>query len=121
MVTWTPADDAELDVLVHALVRGYWDQHRDRCEACRTEPCPELEAWNAHKTACRACQGDAPLTFGAPCDRRRVFLDHGSACKRCNPCPHLQTAIAAVVDWRDARALLSRAQALRAEVGAQVS
>jgi len=69
---WTAADDAELDVLVHALTSDYFE-HRRRCRACRLEP-------------------------GAP-----------------YPCPHLQAAVREVVDWRDARGLLSRAEALRAQ------
>ena len=32
------------------------------------------------------------------------------------PCPRLQAAIAEVVDWLEARVLLSRAEALRREV-----
>jgi len=47
--TWTRADAAELDVLLHELVGAYFD-HRDRCEHCiawRTRlagstPCPYL-------------------------------------------------------------------------------
>jgi hypothetical protein len=65
---YTAADQAELDVLVWALVYGYFE-HRERCGRCVG---PE-------------------------------------------PCPHVQAAIREVVDWRDARALLSRAEALRAE------
>lgn len=30
---WTPADEAELDVLVSAFVDGFYD-HRDRCRVC---------------------------------------------------------------------------------------
>jgi hypothetical protein len=60
---WTPADQAELDVLLYALAAD-WFKHRPTCNA--------------------------------------------------DPCPHIQQAIAEVIDWRDARALLSRAQALRA-------
>ena len=112
-MTWTAADGAELDVMVHRLVFDYWE-HRERCGACRPEPCPQLESWKQHKADCRACQGDAPLTFGPSCEAHRAFVAHGATCKRCNPCPHLQEAIRVVVDWRDARALLSRAEALRA-------
>jgi hypothetical protein len=65
---WTDADDAELDVLVHALVHGVFD-HREKCAICLA---------------------------GEP-----------------YPCPHVQAAIAVVVEWRDKRALLSRAEALR--------
>lgn len=71
---WTGADDAELDVLGHALAYGY-AEHRRRCRVCarRGEP--------------------------------------GSL-----PCPQLQAAIAEVVEWREARALRSRAEALRRAV-----
>ena len=115
----TIADQAELDVLTHTLVDAY-DEHRRRCDACSPEPCPELEAWRDHKAGCLACEGDAPLTHGAPCrdwNLRRRW--HGRTCRRCRPCPHLQAAIAEVVDWREARLLLSTAEALRAaEAGA---
>jgi hypothetical protein len=111
---WTPADAAELDVLVHALVVDFFE-HRERCAACAPGPCPEYDAWRAHRAACRACQGDAPLTFGSPCpDWRERRLAHGRTCPRCNPCAHLQAAIREVCDWRAARLLLSRAEALRA-------
>jgi hypothetical protein len=111
---WTAADAAELDVLLHKLTVDYWT-HREHCLACKPEPCPELEAWRAHKAACRACEGDAPLDFAPPCtDWRQRRLEHGASCPRCNPCPHLQAAIREVVDWREARGLLSRAEALRA-------
>lgn len=62
--SWTPADQAELDVLVHEIVIRF-ETHR------------------------------------ATCDEQ--------------PCPHLQAAIAEVVEWKQARELLSRAEALRAE------
>jgi hypothetical protein len=62
---WTAADQAELDVLLHALAAD-WFKHRPTCDA--------------------------------------------------DPCPHLQAAIAEVIEWRDARVLLSQAQALRAEL-----
>jgi hypothetical protein len=114
---WTEADRAELDVLLHALTTDY-DVHRRACRACRPEPCAELEAWKAHKAACRACEGDAPLTFGPPCERREQWLEHNRrGCIRCLPCPHLQAAIREVLDWKHARQLLSRAEALRADRG----
>lgn len=71
---WTFADQAELDVLLWALVTGYFE-HRERCARC-----------------------DGPL-----------------------PCPHVQAAIREVVDWRDARALLTRAEVLRATRNRQVA
>ena len=37
-MTWTDADQAELDVLLWALVDG-WDKHR---RTCRLDPCPHL-------------------------------------------------------------------------------
>lgn len=45
-------------------------------------------------------------------------FDHRERCAIClagepYPCPQVQKAIAVVVDWRDNRALLSRAEALR--------
>jgi hypothetical protein len=112
---WTEADHAELDVLTYALCRGYFEDHRERCAYCALGDCPEFVAWREHLAECPACRGDAPLTFGLPCDRKREFVDHGDDCKRCNPCPYLRRAIGAVVDWREARALLSRAEYLRAE------
>jgi hypothetical protein len=112
---WTPADQAELDVSVWNLACEFFT-HRERgCEACNPDPCPELAAWVAHKASCPAGHGDAPLTFALPCeDWRKGRVEHGRTCKRCNPCPHLQLAIAAVCVWRDARHLLSRAESLRA-------
>jgi hypothetical protein len=111
---WTAADQAELDVLLYALVDSYFE-HRERCRACQPGPCPRYEAWLEHEAGCRACQGHAPLTFGPPCPERRRFLDEHRDCVRCLPCPHLQTAIREVCEWREARILLSRAEALRAE------
>jgi hypothetical protein len=110
---WTEADAAELDVLVHRLVFDFWE-HRKKCRACRPEPCPDLKAWKAHKAECRACQGDAPLTFGPPCERRRQFLEHDTSRCSCLPCPHLQKAVAEVLEWREGRTLVSRAELLRA-------
>ena len=111
---WTAADEAELDVLVHALVAGYWE-HRERCAACRPGACTRYAAWLEHETGCKACQGKAPLTYGPPCAERRRFLAEHRDCVRCSPCPHLQRAIAEAVAWREARILLSRAEYLRAE------
>ena len=70
----TPADLAEQDVLLWALVDGY-ATHWEKCRACQPNPEP-----------------------GVP-----------------YPCPHLRQAIDVVLDWRYARALLSKAQALRIE------
>ena len=109
------ADEAELAVLVYALVAGYAEHRASGCRACDPEPCPGLGAWQAHKAGCRVCQGDAPLTFGWSCRvRDRLLADH-RGCARCLPCPHPQRAIAEVLDWREARLLRSRAEALRAE------
>jgi hypothetical protein len=110
---WTAADAAELDVLVWALTTDY-HEHRQRCEAC--QPCPEPERWQAHKAACRVCQGKAPLTYGTDCIARDGFQEHFRSCPRCLPCQHLQKAVAEVVEWREARILLSRAEALRANL-----
>jgi hypothetical protein len=111
---WTDADAAELDVLVFELSRSY-DEHRKRCAACQPGDCPEVVAWRAHLEECLACRGDAPLTYGPPCARRRSFVAHGDACVRCNPCPSVRLAIELVVEWREARELRSRAEYLRAE------
>lgn len=111
MIGWTPADGAELDVLVHTLTFDY-EEHRAKCRACR--PCAWPDRWRAHKRSCRVCQGDAPLTFGTDCYARVRFLEHTAGCPSCSgPCPHLRAAVAVVVDWRNARALLSKAEALR--------
>ena len=72
----TPADLAEQDVLLWALVDGY-ATHRERCRACQTNPEPGV-----------------PYPY---------------------PCPHLREAIDVVLDWHHARALLSKAEALRHE------
>jgi hypothetical protein len=115
LAPWTAADQAELDVLLWHLADAY-QEHRERgCRACDPSPCAELAAWYAHRDECRACEGDAPLTFGPPCaDWRERRLAHGRTCPKCSPCPHLQAVIAVVCDWRDARILLSHAEALRA-------
>ncbi len=45
------------------------------------------------------------------------YFEHRERCARCagpEPCPHVRAAIAEVVDWREARILRSRAEALRA-------
>jgi hypothetical protein len=51
------------------------------------------------------------------------YFEHRERCRACRPdarpsipCPHLRVAISEVLDWRAARVLLSRAQALRAEL-----
>jgi hypothetical protein len=78
---WTEADAAELDVLVFELARGY-DRHRKSCLACRLGDCPEYAAWRKHLDGCPACRGDAPLTYGPPCSRKRAFVAHGGDCPR---------------------------------------
>ena len=113
-VSWTDADQSELDVLLHGLSRGY-DEHRKLCRACQPDDCPDLVAWRTHLEECPACRGDAPLTYGAPCERKRRFIDHGRDCARCNPCPPLRLAVDVVTQWREARELLSRAEWLRTE------
>jgi hypothetical protein len=112
---WTEADQAELDVLVFELCRVYFDDHRMRCAYCAPGDCPQFVSWQEHLDECPACRGDAPLSFGLPCHRKREFIEHGDDCKRCNPCPYLRRGIEAVVAWREARVLLSRAEWLRAE------
>ena len=69
MTYWTEADQAELEVLLWALV----DSHAE------------------HRTLCPTCV------------------------RAIEPCPAVQRAIAEVLDWRQARILLSRAEALRAD------
>ena len=64
---WTAADEAELDTIIHALVKAAW-AHRD-CTRCRA-----LNTW-------------------------------------CDP---MREAAEEALDWRRARALLSRAEFLRA-------
>jgi hypothetical protein len=112
VIVFTAADQAELDVLSHALGFDYFE-HRERCDACRPDPCPRHTAWLDHKAGCRICEGLAPLTFGWSCSWRERFPVEHRDCVRCLPCPHLQRAIAEIVEWREARLLLSRAQALR--------
>ena len=109
---WTAADGAELDVLVYELARGQ-EHHRENCRACQPGDCPEYTAWREHRAGCRGCQHEAPLTHGGPCERHADFIAHGDGCPRCNPCPHMLRAIALVVEWREARELLSRAEWLR--------
>ena len=114
---WTAADASELDVLTHELA-GSYAEHRKRCEACDPEPCPVLTAYRAHREGCWNCANGVTYetaTYGPPCRIRLDFLAHGDACKRCNPCPYLKSAIAVVIDWRESRALLSRAESLRLE------
>jgi hypothetical protein len=111
---WTDADQAELDVLVHTLTVEF-DAHRQKCRACQPGPCERYEAWLAHERDCRICEGLAPLTFGWSCPERTRFLDEHRDCVRCLPCPHLQSAIREVLEWREARLLRSRAEALRAK------
>ena len=121
-MTWTAADAAELDVLTHELVRSYW-QHRELCEACNPEPCKVLAAYQAHEAGCLNCKNGVTFEtsfYGPPCWIRLHWLSHGDGCKKCNPCPHVKKAIAAVLDWRQARELLSRAEELRLERAASV-
>ena len=116
MTAWTAADAAELDVLLLALVFDYWE-HREKCAACR--PCDWPDRWKKHKASCRVCDGLAPLTFGTACEKRDQLREHNKTCPACSgPCPHLRRAIGEVCDWREARILLSRAEALRARLEA---
>ena len=113
--SWSPADDAELDCLVHQLVFDY-AEHRERCEAC--QPCRIPRLWEVHKAACDVCLGLAPLAYGTRCWARERFREHFRSCPRCLPCPSLTKAINEVIKWREARVLLSLAQTLRADQGA---
>lgn len=112
--SWTEADAAELDVLVFELARDYVG-HRSRCKACMPGDCPAVVAWRAHLEECARCEGGAPLTNGPPCPRRRAFLEHADTCPLCSSCSALRSAIDAVLEWQEARELLSRAEWLRAE------
>jgi hypothetical protein len=53
------------------------------------------------------------------------YFEHRPLCASCAagdpPCPHVREAIEAVVDWREARALLSRAEYLRVERSAELA
>jgi hypothetical protein len=69
-VWWTPADQAELDVLIWELVERV-PEHRERCRRCLVE-------------------------------KETGF-----------PCTAVTEAIEAVLEWRRARWLLSKAQYLR--------
>jgi hypothetical protein len=71
-VVWTPADQAELDVLAHELVRVVFD-HREGCETCQV----------------------------------------GGECRRLHE--GLRDALDAIMDWKTARELRSRAERLRRE------
>jgi hypothetical protein len=72
--------------------------------------------WFAHRDECKRCLGDAPLTYGPPCERKHEFVEHAKTCARCNPCPGLKKAIEAVVEWTEGRKLLSEAEWLRARL-----
>jgi hypothetical protein len=117
-VGWTEADEAELDVLAHALSFDYFE-HRERCDAC--QPCTQYQAFLEHKPECPVCGSDAPLhvhgdrmTLWVRCPQKDALREHNRRrCACCLPCPHLQRAIAEVLEWREARILLSRAQPLR--------
>lgn len=109
--SWTAADAAELDVLLYELTRAQ-EHHRSKCRAC--QPCAAVEAWRAHRASCPACRGDAPLTYGPPCERRHAFVEHGADCVACHPCTGMTKVIAVVVDWFEVRRLLSKAEWLRA-------
>jgi hypothetical protein len=115
MTGWTAADAAELDALVSELVQAVFD-HRQCGDCPYCALCSEPERWRAHLEFCAACRGDAPLTCGPPCPAKRAYIEHARACPSCRePCPHIRAAIDIVVTWRNRRALLSRAVALRAE------
>jgi hypothetical protein len=57
-----------------------------------------------------ADQAELDVLIWALCD---CWHTHRRSC-RLDPCPHLIEAIAEVVDWREARMLLTRAEELRA-------
>src|SRR5262245_17966971 len=88
---WTPADAAELDVLLYELVDDY-QEHRQKCEACKPEPCKVLTSYLEHKADCWKCQNGVCVAtdhYGEACWIRTHWLAHTDGCKRCNPCPHL--------------------------------
>jgi hypothetical protein len=66
---WTRADDAELDVLVHELVEGYFT-HR---EGCRAEPCPHLA--DAIEAVLTWRRGRMLRSWAAHLRARQVALD----------------------------------------------
>jgi hypothetical protein len=41
------------------------------------------------------------------------MIEHGTGCPRCNPCPAIVAAIAAIGEWIEARELRSKAAWLR--------
>lgn len=108
--SWSAADSAELDVLLHEIVTRF-DEHRRTCP--HHQPCEILAAYRRHKETCLCCQGDYPLTHGWQCSARDAFIEHGAGCAACNVCPHIKLAIAAVMDWREGRILRSKAEELR--------
>jgi hypothetical protein len=112
---WTAADQAELDTLAHALASDF-AEHRRHCESCNPEPCPLYAAWLEHKAGCRICEGLAPITHGWSCPARERFLVEHRGCVRCLQCPRLLAAVRELCDWREFRLLLSRAEALRAQL-----
>lgn len=79
-----------------------------------SRPLPDPAIW----TPADAAEGD--VLVHALTTR---YAEHRERCRACAvsrqagglPCPHLQAAIRVVCDWFEARALLSTAQALRAE------
>jgi hypothetical protein len=108
---WSDADQAELDVLWWELVGAV---HDHECEACQR--CPTAEEWLAHKRSCWACSNAIKFETAAcraPCSRYLERLDHIVTCPACSSCSRVTAAIEAVVNWRHARVLRSRAEHLR--------
>ena len=107
MSGWTEADQAELDVLLWALVTTHAEHRARGCHACDPTPCARYEWWLEHKADCLICDGvnhdpqrrHAPLTNGWRCPEREQFLVKHRDCVRCLPCPHLQAAIREVIEW----------------------
>ena len=99
----------------HALVFDFWT-HREHCEACRPEPCPRYEAWLEHKAGCRRARARAAhVRMAVP--RAPTVPRRAPRLSALSAVPGLKRAISEVMDWRTARQLLSRAEALRAEPG----
>jgi hypothetical protein len=115
---WTPADAAELEMLVRELMEGT-AAHPDRCPTCqalRAGPCPERQRIAAEWRPYDLQPLAAPPGFLA--DLRRRLTGHEERCATCallepGHCAAVDAAIAVVFEWRQLRGLLTRAQVLR--------
>jgi hypothetical protein len=114
---WTEADAAELDVLAWELVERV-PEHEAQCRTCQAlaEPCSSRAAIAREADAFDRAPLSAPTGFYAA--MRRRLAEHEASCRRCElarpgHCAAVDEAIAAVLEWRWKRGLLSRAQYLR--------